>query len=229
MANPIDPALTLWLRLIFYMCIVLFEYMFFCYACLHVPILNLHVMHVYFGSHHSFRPPTWLPPPPTVPPFPLQVLMSPYLTTNLHSTSPPPPPWQLWPRGACPCSLGLLSSALPGPTPSSRHSSSVRLASKVSASEQRAQPWAGQSGTRFIFIYYVGFLSQPTVRRHQRWFSGLSAINHMRGRSLMLTLPFVSSVFTVRIWRWLNGWWNKFPLLNTLPLCSCHKCHFITL
>lgn len=29
MASPIDPALTLWLRLIFYMCIVLFEYMFF--------------------------------------------------------------------------------------------------------------------------------------------------------------------------------------------------------
>lgn len=29
MASPIDTALTLWLRLIFYMCIVLFEYMFF--------------------------------------------------------------------------------------------------------------------------------------------------------------------------------------------------------
>ena len=26
----------------------------------------------------KFCPPTWLPPPPTMPPFPLQVLMSPY-------------------------------------------------------------------------------------------------------------------------------------------------------
>lgn len=45
-------------------------------TCLHLT-RPLHAF-FYFDSRHPFRPPTWLPPPPTVPPCPLQVPMSPY-------------------------------------------------------------------------------------------------------------------------------------------------------
>lgn len=46
----------------------------------HFPVIPIRTstLMILFWSHHSFRPPTWLPPPPTMPPFPLQVLMSPY-------------------------------------------------------------------------------------------------------------------------------------------------------